>query len=116
MDHITTKLQGAAEDLKKCLENVLHEDDLNNRAPSMTADHYESLKQVLVGSVGHRDNAILHWLQLSINSANDNQGNELILSLPGFARLAFARSFLFTPSPPRSLFIGYELSYRLNRL
>ncbi|KAJ7333525.1 NFX1-type zinc finger-containing protein 1 [Desmophyllum pertusum] len=73
MDHITTKLQGAAEDLKKCLENVLHEDDLNNRAPSMTADHYESLKQVLVGSVGHKENAILHWLQLSINSANDNQ-------------------------------------------
>ena len=30
------------------------------------------------------------------------------LSLPVFARLAFARNFSFTPSPPRSLFIGYH--------
>lgn len=76
MDHTTTKLQAAAEDLKKCLENVLHEDDLHNRAPSMTSAHYESLKQVFAGRVGHKESAMLHWLQLSMNSENPGQGNE----------------------------------------
>lgn len=76
MDHTTTKLQAAAEDLKKCLENVLHEDDLQNRAPSMTSAHYESLKRVFAGRVGHKESAMLHWLQLSMNSENPGQGNE----------------------------------------
>ena len=78
MDHTTTKLQGAAEDLKKCLENVLHEDDLHNRAPSMTAAHYQSLRQVFAGRVGHKESAMLHWLQLSMNSEIPGQGNERI--------------------------------------
>lgn len=78
MDHTTTKLQGAAEDLKKCLENVVHEDDLHNRAASMTAAHYGSLKQVFAGRVGHKESAMLHWLQLSMNSAFPGQGNERI--------------------------------------
>ena len=77
MDHTTTKLQAAAEDLKKCLENVLHEDDLQNRAPSMTDTHYQSLRQVLVGRVGVlKESAMLHWLQLSMNSAIPGQGKE----------------------------------------
>lgn len=76
MDHTTTRLQAAAEDLKKCLENVLHEDDLHNHAPSMTDAHYQSLKQVLVGRLGHKESAMLHWLQLSMNSAIPGQGNE----------------------------------------
>jgi len=75
MDHTTTKLQGAAEDLKKCLENVLHEDDLHSRARSMTAAHYQSLKQVLAGRVGNKESAMLHWLQLSMNSEMPGQGN-----------------------------------------
>ena len=76
MDHTTTKLEAAAQDLKKCLENILHEDDLQTRARSMTADHYQSLKQMLAGRVGgHKESAMLHWLQLSMNSG---QGNERI--------------------------------------
>lgn len=80
MDHTTTKLQSAAEDLKKCFESVLHEDALHNRAPSMTEAHYDSLKQVFLGRVGHKESAMLYWLQLSINSADPGQGgNELRL-------------------------------------
>ena len=74
MDHTTTKLQAAAEDLKKCLENILHEDDLQNRAPSMTSAHHQSLRQVFAGRFGHKESAMLHWLQLSMNSPG--QGNE----------------------------------------
>ena len=77
MDHTTTKLQAAAEDLKKCLENILHEDDLQNRAPSMTAAHHQSLRQVFAGRGGHKESAMLHWLQLSMNS-NPGQGIERI--------------------------------------
>ena len=77
MDHTTTKLQAAAEDLKKCLENILHEDDLQNRAPSMTAAHHQSLRQVFAGRVAHKESAMPHWLQLSMNS-NPGQGNERI--------------------------------------
>lgn len=75
MDHTTSKLQAAAEDLKKCLENVLHEDDLNKRASSMTDAHYQSLKQIFAGGIGHKDSAMLHWLQLSMNLENPGQGN-----------------------------------------
>lgn len=79
MDHTTTKLQTAAQDLKKCLENILHEDDLQTRARSMTADHHHSLRQVFAGRVGHdKESAMLHWLQLSMNSENPGQGNEQI--------------------------------------
>ena len=75
MDHTTSKLQAAAEDLKKCLENVLHEDDLNKRASSMTDAHYKSLKQIFAEGIGHKDSAMLHWLQLSMNLENPGQGN-----------------------------------------
>ena len=78
MDHTTTKLEAAAQDLQKCLENILHEDDLHQRASSMTADHYQSLRQVFAGRVGHKESAMLHWLQLSMNSENPGQGNEQI--------------------------------------
>ena len=76
MDHTTSKLQAAAQDLKKCLENVLHEDDLNKRASSMTNAHYQSLKQIFAGAIGHKDSAMLHWLQLSMNLGNPGQGND----------------------------------------
>ena len=79
MEHTMNTLQTAAEGLKKCLEKVLHEDDLKNRAPSMTAAHFESLKQPFVERVGNKESAMLHWLQLSVNSANASQGgNELL--------------------------------------
>ncbi|KAJ7333532.1 NFX1-type zinc finger-containing protein 1 [Desmophyllum pertusum] len=73
MEHTTNTLQTAAEGLKKCLENVLHEDGLYNRASSMTAAHYESLKQPFVERVEKKESAMLHWLQLSMNSANASQ-------------------------------------------
>ena len=78
MDQTTSKLQGAADDLKKCLENVLHEDDLHKRAPSMTATHYQSLKQMFPGGVGHKESVMLHWLQLSMNLENPGRGREQI--------------------------------------
>lgn len=80
MDHTTTKLQGAAEDLKKCYENVLHEDALHQRVPSMTSAHYDSLRQVFVGRGGHKESAMLYWLQLSLNAADPGQGGNDILS------------------------------------
>ena len=79
MDHTTAKLQSAAEDLKRCFENVLHEDDLRQRASSsMTVIHYQSLKEPFDGFFGRKDSAILHWLNLSWNSANPNQGKKLL--------------------------------------
>ena len=85
MDHTTTKLQSAAEDLKKCLENVLHEDHLRQHAPSMTDTHYQSLKEPFLGIFGRRDSAVLHWLQVSWNSVNPDQGgNKLLWVTEGF--------------------------------
>lgn len=73
------KLETATQDLQKCLENVLHEDELRFRAKSMTDAHYESLKLQFVQTAGSRGSAMLHWLQLTANSANQASqgGNEL---------------------------------------
>lgn len=73
------KLETATQVLQKCLENVLHEDELRYRAKSMTYAHYESLKQPFVETGGNRWSAMLQWLQLSANSANQasHGGNEL---------------------------------------
>ena len=82
MDHTTAKLQTAADDLKKCHENVLHEDDLHERASSMTETQYQSLKDPLVGRAGPKDSAMLFWLKLSWNSADPNLGgNRLFVCL-----------------------------------
>ena len=70
MDHTTAKLEAAANDLKRCLENVLHEDDLRQCAPSMTEALYNSLKERLEGRIGPRDSVMLHWLQLALNSTD----------------------------------------------
>ena len=88
MDDITGKLQRAAEDLKSCFENVLHEDDLHERAKSMTEVQYESLKSLVLGAKG---SAILHWLQLSSNSGNPNLGgnNLFFFSKQGIQDLFF---------------------------
>ncbi|KAL9983501.1 hypothetical protein ACROYT_G005684 [Oculina patagonica] len=76
MDHITEALETATERLKKCHENILHEDELRHRAPSMTAAHYASLKQPFDGKGGHRGSAMLHWLQLYVNLANQASQGE----------------------------------------
>ena len=78
MDHTTTKLQGAAEDLKKCYENVLHEDALHQRVPSMTGAHYDSLRQVFAGRGGHKESAMLYWLQLSLDADPGQGGNDIL--------------------------------------
>ena len=83
MDHTTAKLQNAAEDLKKCHENVLHEDDLHQRSFSMTDAHYQSLKLPLEGGIGPRDSAMLYWLQLSLNSSNPNPGGTVVSLIGG---------------------------------
>ena len=72
------KLETATQASEKCHENVLHEDELRYRATSMTDAHYESLKQPFVETAGHRGSAMLQWLQLSVNSANQASqgGNE----------------------------------------
>ena len=79
MDHATEVLETATQRLKKCHENVLHEDELRHRAQSMTAAHYESLQQPFDEIVGHRGSAMLHWLQLTVNPLNQASqgGNEL---------------------------------------
>lgn len=74
MDHTTAQLQAAADDLKRCLENVLHEEDLHQRAPSMTAALYQSLREPFEGRVGPRDSVILQWLHLAWNSADPALG------------------------------------------
>jgi len=73
------KLETATQGLQKCLENVLHEDELRFRAKSMTDAHYESLKLQFVQTAGSRGSGMLHWLQLTVNSANQASqgGNEL---------------------------------------
>ena len=73
MEHLETATQA----LQKCLENVLHEDELRYRAMSMTDAHYQSLRQPFVETTTlYRGSAMLQWLQLSVNSANQG-GNEL---------------------------------------
>ena len=80
MDHTTAKLQSAAEELQRCFENLLHEDDLHQRASSMTTLQYESLKEPFDGLVARKDSAILNWLQLSFSSANPgNRGFALFV-------------------------------------
>ena len=69
MDHTTAKLQSAAEELQRCFENLLHEDDLHQRASSMSTLQYQSLKEPFDGLVARKDSAIVHWLQLSLSSA-----------------------------------------------
>lgn len=73
------KLENATQGLEKCLENVLHEDELRFRATSMTEAHYESLKLQFVQTAENSGSAMLHWLQLTVNSANQASqgGNEL---------------------------------------
>ena len=61
---------------------MLHEDDLHQRASSMTTFQYQSLKEPFDGLVVQRDSAILHWLQLSLSSANPgNRGFLLFVCL-----------------------------------
>lgn len=74
MEDAESTLQAAADGLKKCCKNVLHEDAIRYRARSMTEAHYHSLKQPFVGIVGQEHSAMLHWLNLSVNSANPSQG------------------------------------------
>ena len=74
MENISAKMESAAENLQKCFENLLHEDDLLQRAASMTSVQYNSLKEPFDGLLGRKDSAILHWLQLSWNSPSSNQG------------------------------------------
>ena len=78
MDHTTTKLQGAAEDLKKCYENVVHEDNLHQSVPSMTSAHYDSLRQVFAGRSGLKEIAMLYLLQLSLNADPGQGGNDVL--------------------------------------
>ncbi|XP_068745966.1 NFX1-type zinc finger-containing protein 1-like isoform X2 [Montipora capricornis] len=66
MEHTTASLENAAEDLKRCHENVIHEDDIRRRAPSMTDTLYHSLKADLL-QADSRNSVMLHWLQLSWN-------------------------------------------------
>ena len=88
MDDITGKLQAAADDLKSCFENVLHEDDLHQRAKSMTETQYESLRSLVLGGKG---SAILHWLQLSWNSENPSLGG---INLGFFFQTRYSRPLL----------------------
>ena len=70
MDRIIEHLETATQGLQKCLESVLHEDELRYRGKSMTDAHYESLKQPYVETAGHGWSSILEWLKLSVNSAD----------------------------------------------
>ena len=78
MDRAVERLETATQGLQECLENVLHEDELRYRAMSMTKAHYESLREPFVETAGHKWSAMLQWLQLSVNSANQasQEGNE----------------------------------------
>jgi len=73
MKNTTSKLDGAYHWLRKCGEEVIDEDELLNLAGSMTAVHYESLKQPFVEIAENTDGCIMHWLQLFMNLANPNQ-------------------------------------------
>ena len=77
MSKTKSKLDDASQWLRKCGEEVIDEDELLNLAGSMTAVHYESLKQPFVEIAENTDGCIMHWLQLFMNLADPNQeGNE----------------------------------------
>lgn len=93
VDQSTSRLEGAAEDLKRCSENLIHEDDIHERANSMTLDQYKSLRAVAFQAGGDpRNSALLQWLQLPLNLASLNfggtvQGLLYLLSLEGKSHL-----------------------------
>ena len=74
MDNTQSKVDSASHWLRRCREDVLDEDELRNYAGSMTAAHYESLKQPFVEIAENNESCIMRWLQLSMNLANPNQG------------------------------------------
>ena len=75
---------------------MLHEDDLHQRASSMSTLQYQSLKEPFDGLVARRDSAILHWLQLSLSSANPgNRGFVLYVCLFVFFGGVLRTSLLF---------------------
>ena len=75
IDQSTAKLEGAAEDLKRCSENLIHEDDIRERAPSMTLTQYHSLKAgPFQGGSDPRNSVMLQWLKLALNSTSLNFG------------------------------------------
>ena len=74
MENTQRTVAFASNNLQRCHENVLDEDELRNHAPSMTVAHYESLKQPFVEIAGNKESCIIHWLQLSMNLENPNQG------------------------------------------
>lgn len=75
VDQSTAKLEGAAEDLKRCSENLIHEESIRERAPSMTLTQYHSLKAGPFQEGGDpRNSVMLQWLQLASNSASLNFG------------------------------------------
>ena len=76
MEHTTANLENAAEDLKRCHENVIHEDDIHRRAPSMTDALYRSLKAVPI-QADSRNSVMLHWLQLAWNAVNLGLGGTM---------------------------------------
>ena len=74
MELTQSKVNHASGRLQRCHEDVLHEDELRNHAQSMTAAHYESLKQPFVEIAKNNESCIVHWLQLSMDLANPKQG------------------------------------------
>ena len=72
-----TTVESAACGLQRCHYNVLHENELRYRAQSMTPAHYESLTKPFAEKGGHIASAIMHWLQLTINSENPGQGGKI---------------------------------------
>lgn len=74
MDDTQSTVERSSYRLQRCHENVLDEDELRNHARSMTDAHYESLKQPFVEIAGNNESCIMHWLQLSMNLENPNQG------------------------------------------
>ncbi|XP_068745964.1 NFX1-type zinc finger-containing protein 1-like [Montipora capricornis] len=73
VEHTTTNLENAAEDLKRCHENVIHEDDIHRRASSMTDALYYSLKADPL-QADSRNSVMLHWLQPAWNAVNPGVG------------------------------------------
>lgn len=74
MDITQSKVDDASYRLRRCREDVLDEDELRDHARSMTTAHYESLKQPFVEIAENNESCIMHWLQLSMDLANPNQG------------------------------------------
>ena len=74
MDGTQSELNDTSYRLRRCHEDVLDEDELRSHAHSMTAAHYESLKQPFVEIAENNESCIMHWLQLSMDLANPNQG------------------------------------------